>query len=76
MTTIDSEDSLNTWMKMKEERDRSDIFMEAELSHMEEIHKTGRAHTVEITFGPLIQIKAEFFTFLPAISCPTGYRKE
>lgn len=47
--TIDSEESLSTWMKMKGERNRSDVFMETELSHMGESHKIGRARTLRIT---------------------------
>lgn len=35
---------------MKGERNRSDVFMETELSHMGESHKIGRAHTLGITF--------------------------
>lgn len=50
---------------MKEEKNRSNVFMEEELSHREESHKTGTAYTMQITFGYFIQIKAEFFTWLP-----------
>lgn len=55
-----SEESQNTWRKLKE-RSRSDVIMEAELSHLEESHKIGRAQTMEITFWTLHSDKSRFF---------------
>lgn len=55
-----SEESQNTWMKMKE-RSRGDVIVEAEPSHLEQSHRTGRAQTMEITFWTLHSDKSRFF---------------
>lgn len=51
-------------MKMKGERNRSEVFMETELRPMES-HRIGRAHTLGITFWIFHSDKSRVFTCLP-----------
>lgn len=61
MIIIDLEEFLNIWMKMKGERNRSDVFMEVELSYVEESYKIGRVYTMGIIFWIFYLDKSRVF---------------